>query len=152
MASIWVDGDACPNPIKAILFKAAERHRVKLTLVANHALSVPPSRYIATVRVSSGFDVADHYLVAQLEANDLLISADIPLAAEAIAKGGCVVTPRGEALTAANIGERLNMRDFFDTLRSSGIQSGGPAALSNQDKHAFARQLDIWLSVHAKSA
>lgn len=113
MASIWVDGDACPNPIKAILFKAAERHRVKLTLVANHALSVPPSRYIATVRVSSGFDVADHYLVAQLEANDLLISADIPLAAEAIAKGGCVVTPRGEALTAANIGERLNMRDFL---------------------------------------
>ncbi|MGI2260784.1 YaiI/YqxD family protein [Shewanella sp. GXUN23E] len=150
MVTIWVDADACPNPVKEILFKAAERLQVPLKLVANHSIRVPPSRFISCVRVEQGFDVADNYLVAQLQANDLVISSDIPLAADALKKGAYVVTPRGEPMTRENIGERLNMRDFFDTLRGSGIQTGGPAALSNQDKHAFSRQLDIWSRQVAK--
>ena len=146
MVTIWVDADACPNPVKEILFKAADRMQTPLKLVANHLVKVPPSRYISSIRVEQGFDVADNYLVAHIQTGDLLISSDIPLAADALKKQAFVVTPRGEALTQDNIGERLNMRDFFDTLRSSGMHTTGPAPLSNQDKHAFSRQLDLWFS------
>lgn len=143
--SIWVDADACPNVIKNILFKAADKHSVKLVLVANHRLNLPPSRFISSVLVEKGFDVADDYLVSQLSAGDLIVTSDIPLASEALNKKANVVTPRGDEFTSQNIKERLNMRDFMDTMRSSGIHTGGPAALTNADKHSFARVLDIWL-------
>ena len=146
MSSIWVDADACPNGIKTILYKAADRHAVKLTLVANHRISYPPSRFISSVLVEQGFDVADDYLVKQLSKGDLIVTSDIPLAADALEKGAQVVTPRGEEFTTQNIRERLNMRDFMDTMRSSGIHTGGPSAISNADKHSFGRVLDIWLN------
>lgn len=146
MSSIWVDADACPNSIKSILFKAADRHSVKLVLVANHRMALPPSRFISSVLVSKGFDVADDYLVEQLQSGDLIITSDIPLAADALTKGANVVTPRGEEFTVQNIKQRLTMRDFMDTMRSSGIHTGGPATLSNADKHSFASVLDKWLS------
>ena len=146
MSSIWVDADACPNGIKTILYKAADRHAVKLTLVANHRISYPPSRFISSVLVEQGFDVADDYLVKQLSKGDLIVTSDIPLAADALEKGAQVVTPRGEEFTTQNIRERLNMRDFMDTMRSSGVHTGGPSAISNADKHSFGRVLDIWLN------
>ena len=150
MSSIWVDADACPNGIKTILYKAADRHAVKLTLVANHRISYPPSRFISSVLVEQGFDVADDYLVKQLSKGDLIVTSDIPLAADALEKGAQVVTPRGEEFTTQNIRERLNMRDFMDTMRSSGVHTGGPSAISNADKHSFGRVLDIWLN-HRKN-
>ena len=143
---IWVDADACPVVIKEILFKAAERTGVQLTLVANQAVRVPPSRYIKTIRVAPGFDVADNEIVKRLEAGDLVITGDIPLAAEVIEKGGIALNPRGELYSADNIRARLNMRDFMDTMRSSGMQSGGPPPLNNQDKQQFANQLDKLLA------
>jgi len=142
---IWVDADACPVVIKDILFRAAERTSVPLTLVANQPVRVPPSRHIRAIQVSSGFDVADNEIVKRVEAGDLVITSDIPLAAEVIEKGAHALSPRGEMHTRDNIGARLNMRDFMETLRASGIQSGGPAALSQKDRQAFANQLDVLL-------
>jgi len=139
---IWVDADACPGVIKEILFRAAVRVKVEMTLVANHRLRIPPSPYIKFLKVVSGFDVADNEIVRRLEVGDLVITSDIPLAAEVIEKGGQALNPRGEVYSAENIRSLLNMRDFMDTLRSSGINTGGPAALSQSDRQAFANQLD----------
>lgn len=139
---IWVDADACPSVIKDILYRAAERKQLLLTLVANQLLRTPPSKYIKSLKVGAGFDVADNEIVRLCQAGDLVITADIPLAAEIIAKGGFVLTPRGERLTQDNIGERLNLRDFMDTLRSSGTQTGGPPPLHQRDRMAFANALD----------
>ncbi len=139
---IWVDADACPSVIKDILYRAAERKQLELILIANQFLRVPPSRYIKTMQVSSGFDVADNEIVRLCEAGDLVITSDIPLAAEVIEKGGQALSPRGELFTPANIKARLNIRDFMDTLRSSGIQSGGPPPLHQRDRMAFANNLD----------
>ncbi len=143
---IWIDADACPVAIKEILFKAADRCKVALTLVANQAMSIPPSPFIKAIQVSSGFDVADDEIVNRLSAGDLVITSDIPLAAEAIAKGALALSPRGEMLTESNIRSRLNMRDFLDTMRSSGIDTGGPPALNQNDRKKFADQLDRWLT------
>lgn len=139
---IWVDADACPVVIKEILFRAAERTGVMLTLVANQFMRVPPSRLISLLQVASGLDIADNEIVKRLETGDLVITADIPLAAEVIAKGGHALSPRGERYTHDNIGERLNVRDFLDTLRASGMETGGPAAMSHGDRKNFAAQLD----------
>jgi len=143
---IWVDADACPVVIKEILFKAAKRTQVEVTLVANQTITIPNSPYINFLRVASGFDVADNEIVRRCEASDLVITADIPLAAEVIEKGGHALNPRGEMYTTDNIKQRLTMRDFMDTLRSSGIQTGGPAALNKSDRQAFANQLDKFLT------
>lgn len=142
---IWVDADACPTVIKEILYRAAERKQVFLTLVANQPLRVPNSRFIRTVQVMHGFDVADNEIVQRASPGDLVITADIPLADEVITKGASALNPRGEMYTAATIKARLNMRDFMETLRSSGIQTGGPSALSQTERKAFADQLDRWL-------
>ena len=143
---IWVDADACPVVIKDILFRAAGRTRVQVTLVANQPIRIPPSRHINFIQVSSGFDVADNEIVKRLEAGDLVITADIPLAADVIEKGGHALNPRGELYSADNIKARLNMRDFMDTLRSSGIDTGGPPALSQSDRKNFADKLDTLLN------
>ena len=143
---IWVDADACPNVIKEILFRAAERVAVQVTLVANQAIQVPRSRHIRSIQVASGFDVADNYIVQQAQAGDLVITADIPLASEAIDKGCLALNPRGELYTTENIRQRLNMRDFMDTMRSSGVDTGGPPAFSKADRMAFANQLDRLLA------
>ena len=143
---IWVDADACPGAIKDILFRAAHRTGLQLTLVANHALPVPPHANIRMLQVSSGFDVADDEIVKLIKRGDLVITGDIPLADEVIEKGAHVLNVRGERLTADIIKPRLNMRDFMDTMRSSGMQSGGPPPLNNQDKLQFANQLDRLLS------
>jgi uncharacterized protein YaiI (UPF0178 family) len=148
---IWVDADACPVVIKEILFKAAERTAVNLTLVANQAVRVPPSRHIRAVQVAPGFDVADNEIVKRASAGDLVITADIPLAAEVIEKGGYALSPRGELFTRDNVRSRLNIRDFMDTLRASGIDTGGPPALSQRDRKAFADNLDRLLTKHARS-
>jgi len=139
---IWVDADACPRVIKDILFRAADRVGVPLILVANQPVQVPASPNIRSIQVAPGFDVADNHIVQQAQPGDLVITADIPLAAEAIDKGALALNPRGELYTKENIRQRLNMRDFLDTLRSSGIITGGPAALSQADRQAFANQLD----------
>lgn len=144
---IWVDADACPVVIKEILFRAADRTGVPLTLVANQPLNVPSSPNIKTVQVPHGFDVADDEIVKRMRAGDLVITSDIPLAAEAIQKGGHALSPRGELHTKENIGARLNMRDFLDTMRSSGVEmGGGPAAFSQRDKQQFANSLDRLLT------
>ena len=139
---IWVDADACPRVIKEILFRAATRTRTTLTLVANQMLAVPPSPFIRSVQVPAGFDVADNEIVRRLSAGDLVISSDLPLAAQVIERGGHVLSHRGEWVSAANIGALLNMRDFMETLRESGVQTGGPAPLSSSDRQAFAAHLD----------
>ena len=139
---IWVDADACPVVIKEILYRVAVRAQVTLTLVANKLLRVPPSPWIKALQVPGGFDVADQRIAQEVQAGDLVITADIPLAAQVIAKGGVVIDPRGELLTEANIQERLTMRNFMDSLRSSGVETGGPAAFSNADRQAFANQVD----------
>ena len=147
---IWVDADACPGVVKDILFRAAERTGVQLTLVANQPLAAPSSANIRTLQVPRGFDVADDEIVKRLEAGDLVITSDIPLAAEVIAKDGHALTPRGERLTKENIGAKLNMRDFLDTMRSSGVEmGGGPAAFSQRDKQTFANELDRFLTKYA---
>ncbi|BBP44024.1 YaiI/YqxD family protein [Thiosulfativibrio zosterae] len=142
---IWVDADACPVVIKEILFRAAARTGIKMVLVANHAMRIPPAANVSFKLVGSGFDVADNHIVQELSAGDLVITADIPLAAEVIEKGGLALNPRGQFYTTENIRQRLNMRDFMESLRSSGIQTGGPSTFSNADKMAFANQLDKWL-------
>ena len=149
---IWVDADACPVVIKDILFKAAERTGVQLTLIANQPVRVPPSRYIKSIRVAPGFDVADNEIVKRLDAGDLVITGDIPLAAEVIEKGGLALNPRGELYSADNIRARLNMRDFMDTLRASGIDTGGPSSPSMSDRKSFADHLDKLLTRHARDA
>ena len=139
---IWVDADACPKVIKEILFRSADRVGMTLTLVANQPLNTPRSQNIRSIQVAAGFDVADNHIVQQAETGDLVITADIPLAAEVIAKGCLALNPRGELYTEENIRQRLNMRDFMDTLRSSGVDTGGPSSFSQKDRLAFANQLD----------
>ena len=143
---IWVDADACPRVIKEILFRAATRTRTTLTLVANQMLAVPPSPFIRSVQVPAGFDVADNEIVRRLSAGDLVISSDLPLAAQVIDHGGHVLSHRGEWVSAANMGALLNMRYFMETLRESGVQTGGPAPLSSSDRQAFAAHLDRFLA------
>lgn len=143
---IWVDADACPAVIKDILYRAAERKQLELILVANQMLRVPPSKWIKTKQVESGFDVADDFIAQSCEAGDIVITADIPLAADVIKKGGQALSPRGELFTTANIGSRLNMRDFMDTMRSSGEHTGGPPPLHQRDRMAFANELDKLLA------
>lgn len=139
---IWVDADACPNPIKDILFRAAERSGISLVLVANHDIRIKPSRHISFLRVAAGFDAADSEIARRLEAGDLVITGDIPLAAEIIALQGLALSPRGELFTRDNISARLQMRDLMESLRSSGVDTGGQAPLNHADRKAFADQLD----------
>ena len=147
---IWVDADACPVVAREILFRAAERTGVLMTLVANQAMNVPASEYIKSVQVPRGFDVADDEIVKRVEPGDLVITSDIPLAAEVIEKGGHALSPRGEMHTKENIGAKLNMRDFMDTMRASGVEmGGGPSAYGQRDKQEFANQLDRFLTRHA---
>jgi len=143
---IWVDADACPKVIKEILYRAADRVGIQVTLVANQSLNVPKSKHINTIQVPPGFDVADNYIVQQSNAGDLVITADIPLASEAIEKGCLALNPRGDLYTKDNIRQRLSMRDFMDTLRSSGVDTGGPPAFNHSDRQAFANQLDKLLA------
>lgn len=139
---IWVDADACPTVIKDILYKAAERTQTELTLVANQPLRVPGSRYIKSIQVQAGFDVADNEIVKLVEKADLVITSDIPLADEVLEKGGQALSPRGELYTSSNIKSRLNMRDFMDTMRASGEHTGGPPPLAQSDRQLFANHLD----------
>ncbi|SFG07865.1 YaiI/YqxD family protein [Neptunomonas qingdaonensis] len=143
---IWVDADACPRVIKDILFRAAERTNTRMTLVANQLISTPPSPLINAIRVPAGFDVADNYIVQKLTAGDLVITADIPLAAEVVEIKGIALNPRGELYTRENIRQLLSMRDFMDTLRSSGVETGGPKSFNEQDRRTFANQLDRLLA------
>jgi uncharacterized protein len=143
---IWVDADACPAVIKDMLFRAADRLQLPLTLVANRLLWVPPSPYIRALQVPKGFDVADAHIVERVAGGDLVITADIPLAAELVEKGAFALSPRGEFYNAENIRERLGMRDFMEGLRGAGVDISGPAALSQADRQAFARQLDRFLA------
>jgi uncharacterized protein len=144
--NIWVDADACPVVIKEILFKASERTETPLILVANRFIQTPPSKYISSVQVPSGFDVADNEIVRRAEEGDLVITSDIPLADEVLDKGALAFSPRGEKFTKENIKPRLNMRDFLETMRGSGLQTGGPPSLNQADRKAFADGLDRWLS------
>jgi len=148
--NIWVDADACPVVIKEILFRAAERTKVQVTLVANQSLEIPSSHYIKFLQVSQGFDVADNEIVKRMHSGDLVITSDIPLAADVIEKDGIALSPRGELYTANNIRARLNMRDFMETLRASGVNTGGPPALSQGDRKAFANHLDQFLTKYVK--
>ncbi|AJR08874.1 YaiI/YqxD family protein [Photobacterium gaetbulicola] len=143
---IWVDADACPNVVKEILFRAANRVGVAVTLVANQFIRVPPSPHIKSIQVEPGFDVADNYIVQQAEPGDLVITADIPLADEVITKGAHALNPRGEMYTKDTIKQRLQMRDFMETMRSSGVQTGGPAPLSQADRQNFGNKLDAFLA------
>jgi uncharacterized protein len=147
---IWVDADACPAVIKDILYRAAERAKIRMTLVANKFLRTPPSPWIRALQVPRGFDVADSHIVRELAAGDLVITADIPLAADVIAKGGHALNPRGEFYTPDSIEERLALRNYLDELRGSGVQTGGPAALDQADRKRFADQLDRFLARQPK--
>lgn len=148
---IWVDADACPIVIKDILFKAAKRTGVQLTLVANQYISIPKADNISMLRVKAGFDVADNEIVKLVEAGDLVITSDIPLADEVIEKGGLALSSRGEMFSANSIKAKLNMRDFMDTMRSSGVHTGGPPPLSQSDRQAFANNLDRLLTRYIQS-
>ena len=143
---IWIDADACPGVVKEILFRAAERLQIDTTLVANRLLRTPPSRFIRAVQVPAGFDVADAHIVEQVAHGDLVVTADIPLAAAVLDRGAHALNPRGEMYTTANIAERLSMRNFLEELRSSGVQTGGPAAFSQADRQAFGAALDRFLA------
>jgi uncharacterized protein YaiI (UPF0178 family) len=147
---IWVDADACPGVIKDILFRLAERLEINVTLVANKLLRTPPSRYIKALQVPSGFDVADQEIVRLAQTGDLVITADIPLAADALEKGAYALNPRGEFYTKENIREFLSMRSFMDDLRSGGVDTGGPAPFSQADRQMFANQLDRHLTRYGK--
>ena len=148
---IWVDADACPNVVKEILFRAAERAEVQVTLVANQYIQVPRSAFISSVQVPAGFDVADNHIVQEANTGDLVITADIPLAAEVVEKGCLALNPRGELYTPETIRQRLNMRDFMDTMRSSGVNTGGPPSLNLGNRQAFANQLDHFLARRARA-
>ncbi|VAW92568.1 Protein YaiI [hydrothermal vent metagenome] len=143
---IWVDADACPVVVKEILFKAANRTKVLVTLVANRYVQTPPSAYIKMLQVAPGFDVADNEIVKRVSRGDLVITGDIPLAAEVIEKGGHALNPRGELYTTDSIKQRLNIRDFMDTMRASGVNTGGQPPLSQSDRQAFANHLDRFLT------
>lgn len=143
---IWVDADACPLVIREILYRAAQRTGIRLTLVANQAIRTPNSPLIRAIQVKQGFDVADNEIVQRVAAGDIVVTQDIPLAAEVIDKGGHALNPRGELYTRENIRGRLNIRDFMDTLRSSGIQTGGPAPMGPKERQAFANNLDRLLA------
>lgn len=147
---IWVDADACPATVREILFRAAQRSGTETILVANQPVKTPPSRLIRSIQVAAGFDVADNEIVRRVEAGDLVITSDIPLAAEVIDKGAHALSVRGERFSPENIRDRLNMRDFMDTLRGSGVHTGGPPALDQRDRKAFADQLDRWLATTGK--
>jgi uncharacterized protein YaiI (UPF0178 family) len=146
---IWVDADACPVVIKEILFRAAERKQIPLTLVANKPMHIPKSPFISAKQVGQGFDVADDFIASQVTPGDIVITADIPLAAEVLDKGGHAINPRGERYSQETIRQKLGMRDFMDTLRSSGIQTGGPPPLNQTDRRNFANELDRLLTRHA---
>ena len=148
-ARIWVDADACPNVIKDILFRAAERARLPVTLVANQWIRTPPSRYIQSIQVGAGIDVADSEIVRRVGPLDLVVTADIPLAALVLGKGALALNPRGELYTADTIAQRLSMRNFMDELRGAGINTGGPPTLHARDRQAFANQLDRWIARRA---
>jgi uncharacterized protein YaiI (UPF0178 family) len=145
---IWVDADACPRAIKEILFRGAERVQVVLTLVANQPLHVPRSPYLRAIRVPRGFDEADRRIVQLVQSGDLVVTADVPLAADVLAKGAWVLDPRGRSYTEENIQEALAMRDLADQLRSTGVETGGPPPLGKADRQAFANELDRILSRH----
>lgn len=144
---IWVDADACPKVVKEILFRVAERAKIQVTLVANQSLSTPPSSFIKSIRVSSGFDVADNFIVQEIDKGDLVITADIPLAAEIIEKGAHALNPRGELYSIETIKQKLVMRDLMDELRGSGeVTGGGPPPLNQRDRREFANQLDRFVA------
>lgn len=145
-AQIWIDADACPKPIRELLFRAANRTQTHITFIANQLIPVPPSQFIRSVQVEKGFDIADDEIVRRCQDGDLVITQDIPLASEVIDKGCLVINTRGEKLSKANVKARLNMRDFLETMRSSGVQTGGPPPLSKTERMAFANQLDRWLA------
>jgi hypothetical protein len=147
---IWVDADACPKVIKEILFRAAERAKVRVTLIANHALRTPPSDYVSAVQVSGGFDVADEQILARINPGDLVVTADIPLAAAVIEKRAHALNPRGERYTEDTVRQRLVMRDLMDELRGSGIQTGGPPPIGPRERKAFADELDRLLATLAR--
>ncbi len=149
---IWVDADACPAVIKEILFRAANRAQIPLTLIANQMLRVPASPWIRALQVPSGFDVADRRIAEEVVAGDLVITADVPLAAQVIDKGARVLDPRGELLDAGNIQERLSLRNFMEELRGSGVETGGPASFSAADRQAFANRLDGLLTKFQRGA
>ncbi|KGM53308.1 hypothetical protein N800_07900 [Lysobacter daejeonensis GH1-9] len=146
---IWVDADACPGVVKEILFRAAERAQVQVTLVANQYLRCPPSRHIRALQVQGGYDEADTAIVERLNPGDLVVTQDIPLAARVLQKGAVAVGPRGEPFTPDNMAERLSMRNFMEELRGAGVQTGGPAAFHARDRQAFANYLDRWLAQRA---
>ena len=145
---IWVDADACPVVIKEILYRVADRLELPVTLVANQGLRVPPSRFVRTVQVPSGADVADQEIVRLLNPGDLVVTGDIPLAADVLTKGGYALNPRGEFYTKDNIAQQLSMRAFMEELRSGGVDTGGPAAFSQSDRQSFANSLDRHLQKH----
>ena len=145
---IWVDADACPGVIKEVLFRAAVRTGIELTLVANQPVRVPKSKLITTIRVAPGFDVADNEIVRRAEPGDLVITSDIPLAAEVLEKGAHALNPRGELYSTETIRQKLTLRDFMDTMRGSGIHTGGPAALGQVERKAFSDALDRFLTAH----
>lgn len=144
--TIWVDADACPNLIKTVLFKVAQKKQLSLLLVANQFIAAPPSKYIRAIRVCGGFDVADDYIVQHLQSGDLVITGDIPLAANVIEKQGFVINPRGEVYGKHNIGEKLAMRNFMEEMRNNGLVSGGAAAMAAKDVQNFANALDRFLT------
>lgn len=143
---IWVDADACPNVIKEIIYRAAERVRIETTLVANQAITTPRSKVIKSKRVAAGFDVADNWIESNVEAGDLVVTADIPLAAAVVEKRAFALNPRGQLYTEENVRERLNMRDMMEELRGAGLVTGGPPTISKSDRQAFANQLDRLLT------
>lgn len=143
---IWVDADACPGEIKEILFRAAERRKMQVTLVANQAMRVPRSEFIASIAVPHGLNVADRKIVELVAAGDLVVTADVPLASDVVAKGATALDPRGELYTSENIGERLAMRNLMDEMRGGGMIGGGPANFSARDRQQFANQLDRWIT------
>lgn len=149
---IWIDADACPNVIKDIVFRAAERTGVEVVLVANQVIRVPSTGNVKFMQVAAGFDAADQRIVELLSAGDLVITADIPLAAAVIDKHGTALNPRGELYTRENVRERLSMRNFMEELRGGGLVSGGPAALNLRDRQAFANQLDTILRARFKAS
>jgi len=150
--TIWVDADACPKSVRSMLVRAAERRKIALILVANQLISMPPSPFVRCVRVGAGFDVADDYIAAAVSNGDLVITADIPLAAAVVSAGATALNPRGELYTTENVGERLAVRDMMAELRSSQLVHGGPAPLTARDSQQFANQLDRWLAQHPSVA
>ncbi|MDP3479986.1 MAG: YaiI/YqxD family protein [Desulfoprunum sp.] len=145
---IWVDADACPKPIREILFRAAERAAVHTVFVANRLVQIPRSVHISSLRVAFGQDMADHEIVRRLASGDLVITADIPLAAAVLNRGGHALDPRGELYSTDTIGSRLSVRNFMETLRSTGVETGGPATFQQSDRQSFANRLDSWLALH----